>query len=325
MERVACVVAGTSFEISDWASSKLLRPLLREYLPDQGRSASHRTAWCGAEDLSRHFESPLTRLCKLTSSIPSPLVCGIDAKVADIFDFQKTSLSLQKETRAAQQDLLTTLITLSERAKAAGLQQPPTYHASITETATLSVNLTSTSPVMTRNKSSVRARRNGMAVSSASDLQLPPDRFAKYCMPWCSCDCHTPSSMSSYDALRDIFGCLSINHSGIPGLVKPCSEKKHCRRRMSPKLSVRYRLPRAIANFQFLMCSFSTLAGVELRVKLPRVVDWTSPVWQFATMGNFEAVANLFRNGLASPWDVSPVGGNLLHVSRQFEQVVLFR
>ncbi len=27
------------------------------------------------------------------------------------------------------------------------------------------------------------------------------------------------------------------------------------------------------------------------------------------------AVSELFKNGLASPWDVSPVGGNLLHVS----------
>ncbi|MCJ1282847.1 hypothetical protein MMC26_002173 [Xylographa opegraphella] len=59
--------------------------------------------------------------------------------------------------------------------------------------------------------------------------------------------------------------------------------------------------------------SFADLRGPELMVKLPRVVDWTSPVWRPAIDGNENAIKDLFARGEASPWDMNPIGGSVLH------------
>ena len=61
--------------------------------------------------------------------------------------------------------------------------------------------------------------------------------------------------------------------------------------------------------------SFADLRGPELMVKLPRVVAWTSPVWRPAIDGNDLAIKDLFARGEASPWDMNPIGGSVLHVS----------
>lgn len=158
-------------------------------------------------------------------------------------------------------------------------------------------------------------REPQVGTKAIAKVELPPDRLGKYCVPWCSCRCHTPSSLNSpLRSLKDVVGAVTISHSGLPGLTKECDEKR-CKRRVSPKLSVSYDFPRFIMQRRFVLSyTFSNLAGPEIRVRLPRVVDWTSPVWNQATAGNVMAVESLFRSGLASPWDVSPVGGNLLHV-----------
>lgn len=152
-------------------------------------------------------------------------------------------------------------------------------------------------------------------------VHVPPSEQlkTKYCRAWCSCHCHRPSSFQSLAAVKNVFGSLHVSHSGLLGRSE-CNEK-HCRRSASPNLSMIYRPP--VAWFQrciTMSVTFAGLAGPEFRVKLPRMVDWTSPVWNYAVCGDLQGLDSLFKNGLASPWDVSPVGGNLLHVSTNGSQ-----
>lgn len=71
--------------------------------------------------------------------------------------------------------------------------------------------------------------------------------------------------------------------------------------------------------------SFQDLAGPELRVRLPRVVDWTSPIWKSAVEGDVQTINTLFDTGKASPWDVTIIGGNLLHYAVDHWQPELCR
>lgn len=52
-----------------------------------------------------------------------------------------------------------------------------------------------------------------------------------------------------------------------------------------------------------------------MKVKLPRVVDWCSPIWGPTIVGNTAIIRDLFARGEASPWDMNPIGGSVLHVS----------
>ena len=142
-----------------------------------------------------------------------------------------------------------------------------------------------------------------------------PASSQKYCAAWCSCQCHKRQSLKSAKLVQNVFGSLSVSWSGIPKLVKACDQHA-CRRRSDPTLSVTYRFPQALV--QRVMClsmSYATMCGPELRVRLPRVVDWTSPVWRPAIDGDVATMRALFEKGEASPWDVNPMGGSILHVS----------
>ena len=46
---------------------------------------------------------------------------------------------------------------------------------------------------------------------------------------------------------------------------------------------------------------------------MPRIVDWSSKLWGYGISGNLGGIQNLYTSGIASPWDVSPLGGSLLH------------
>lgn len=178
---------------------------------------------------------------------------------------------------------------------------PPSYDATISQD-------------MTRHTlASLREPQPG--IKDIGLLQLPTDEIGKYCRPWCSCTCHTPASINSYRGLKNVFGAVTITHSGLPGLSRRNCSEKHCRRIAAPKVRFQYEFPRLLWQRRIDIMYSSAIFGPEVRIKLPRVVDWTSPVWQQATLGNVAAVRTLFRQGLASPWDVSPLGGNLLHVS----------
>ena len=135
------------------------------------------------------------------------------------------------------------------------------------------------------------------------------------CVAWCSCKCHIQQSLKTTPIINDIFGSLCVMVCGFPLLAKPCDQYA-CRRRSGPSFSVTYRSPPLLVQ-RVLSMSIS-LAGIrspELRVKLPRVVDWTAPIWGPAIEGNADHARALFVRGEASPWDVNPIGGSVLHVS----------
>lgn len=62
--------------------------------------------------------------------------------------------------------------------------------------------------------------------------------------------------------------------------------------------------------------SKSLLAGEhEISIKTPRIVDPYSNAMVYATSGAVEPIRILFSQGLASPYDTTPLGESLLLVS----------
>jgi hypothetical protein len=215
-----------------------------------------------------------------------------------------TITELQEEFRTGQRQVVELITVLSRRAEAAAFEH------TLPEYSLLDSN------VMTRTKPAVaRIHASDQMLLSVKDLDISRTSYSTSCRAFCSCQCHTPSSLYSMRTLANFIGTLSITHSGIPYLTRPCNQSS-CLKKANPAIKISYRFPEAIAKrCLFATFSISDLAGPEMNVKMPRVVEWTSPVWQFATVGNVRAIENLFRKGLASPWDVSPLGGTLLHVS----------
>ena len=210
--------------------------------------------------------------------------------------------SSQKGVLATQQEILQYVLSLTAKARDSEPSLPPSYHSIVKNSMTRNLPETVTKPIA--------------GLQNSVQSSLASSKLEKYCTAWCSCCCHAQSSIDSpLRSLSSFIGARSISYSGLPGIARGCNEKL-CRGKSSPSLRVSYDFPRAIAQRRLMFsCTFSMLAGPELRVRLPRVVDWTSPLWPLTITNNVTAVRTLFANGLASPWDVSPLGGNLLHVS----------
>lgn len=61
--------------------------------------------------------------------------------------------------------------------------------------------------------------------------------------------------------------------------------------------------------------TFDSIRGPQLHVRLPRVVECHSPLWQYAQRGDIGSMQKLFSSREASPFDVNPRGESALHVS----------
>ena len=228
-------------------------------------------------------------------------VARIESTIQDVSSAQTQLLQLQsvllKEVRLNQ-------------------DRPPAYTDTTNKVSLESAVHAADDPNMTRKLPQLgiqHTESTNTSTSVAKAIQKPASS-QKYCAAWCSCQCHKRQSLKTAKLVQNVFGTLSVSWSGIPKLAKTCDQHA-CRRRSDPTLSVTYRFPQALV--QRVMClsmSYASMCGPELRVRLPRVVDWTSPVWRPAIDGDVTTMRALFEKGEASPWDVNPIGGSILHV-----------
>lgn len=61
--------------------------------------------------------------------------------------------------------------------------------------------------------------------------------------------------------------------------------------------------------------SLTYMNGPQVSLQMPRVVDDSAPIFTFAIQGDISGLKKLFRDGLASPYDVAASNGRTaLHV-----------
>ena len=157
------------------------------------------------------------------------------------------------------------------------------------------------------NSSSLVAPYGGEQSNRLVEANLNPQ--SPRCPAWCSCICHTSSSLRSPWAFKTFFGAICLQHSNQHA---QCNEKS-CRRLEASTFNLVYQLPR------FLMCRYIAMTmrytpvdGPHFSLRMPRVTTWTHLLWNYAMVGNLVAIQKMFTEGRASPYDVNVHGSGAL-------------
>ena len=140
------------------------------------------------------------------------------------------------------------------------------------------------------------------------------------CKEWCSCTCHQKKVLRVKQPFSTAVGSFSLAYSGLPWITPECDQKS-CGSRSVPSIAMTVQFPAWFwRRYMSTSITYTPIRGPEINLKLPRTVDWTCKLWRFGVDGNLRAIQDLFSTGVASPWDVSPLGGSVLHVSTNFFQ-----
>lgn len=135
------------------------------------------------------------------------------------------------------------------------------------------------------------------------------------CEGWCSCSCHKVNYFRTPEGTESAFGSMLIGFSAFPLQRQRCSEK-NCQKQSIPTLRVTYHFPQwLIARMISFALSLTYMNGPQVSLHMPRVVDDNSAIFTFAVQGNLSGLKKLFKDGLASPYDVAARNGRTaLHV-----------
>ena len=129
------------------------------------------------------------------------------------------------------------------------------------------------------------------------------------CIDGCVCKCHHLQAKRSPRALEQFFGRLFCGYAGLPCLGPPC-DNKSCDRNNNPIISIIYFFPLWLLARAFtVIAKLSFSSGPEISIRFPRVVANYSRIFGLANQGKSEEMWSLFRQGLASPFDVDVSNG----------------
>lgn len=149
------------------------------------------------------------------------------------------------------------------------------------------------------------------SLESKQPMQVFAKKSTAMCKDWCSCACHVKTVLRVKQP--NLVGSFSLAYSGLPWVTADCDQKS-CRSRSVPSVAVTVQFPAWFWK-RYLSTSFcyTSLRGPEVNLKIPRIVDWTSKLWGYGLRGNIQALQKIFSTGAASPWDIQPIGGSVLH------------
>lgn len=139
------------------------------------------------------------------------------------------------------------------------------------------------------------------------------------CEGWCSCSCHLVNYIRTPQIADLALGSMFIGFSGFPVRRPRCSEKR-CHKQSIPTLKVTYHFPQwLLARTIYFSLSLTYMNGPQVSLHMPRVVQSNAKIFSLAVQGDLIGLKALFRDGLASPYDVAANNGRTaLHVSRRY-------
>lgn len=162
-----------------------------------------------------------------------------------------------------------------------------------------------------RGASRPKAQRENNNMQSTIGVRV---MHASRCRPGCPCACHSHHKASSPSILNRVLGQLFMSYTGIPYLTPKCDDDTCRKSRTASKLSMEYWFPFGLVSSTILrmQVGYKTSTGVLLQLQTLRSVPDDAQCVKFALNGNIEGLKHLFKNGLASPRDVSPGRGYTL-------------
>lgn len=224
------------------------------------------------------------------------------------------------------------LVTISERVCGKKLSDTLTINDSSIETQSSGSNAggIAASPTSTDNieQNLIIPRRTDDALSplvkthTYNTVRIRASRYRRtQCEGWCSCSCHQVNYLRTPQSADLALGSMFIGLSGFPVRRQRCSEKR-CRKQSIPTLKVAYHFPLwLLARVVHFSLSLTYMDGPRVSLHVPRVVESNAKIFSLAVQGDLSNMKNLFRDGLASPYDVCAGNGRTaLHVSTQVTQ-----
>ncbi|KAJ4371530.1 hypothetical protein N0V83_004749 [Neocucurbitaria cava] len=156
-------------------------------------------------------------------------------------------------------------------------------------------------------------------------IKAQAQAFRRNCKPWCSCACHKKTTFRYPKLVRNVIGNLFVGYTGMPGLTPSCNETK-CQQRSASSLEVTYYFPSWLLSRMLSMTlTLTAFGGPELILRMPRMVNWTTPLWRLSTVGEFGQIGKLFSAAKASPYDVNAYGQSALHYAVGYRHITLCR
>ena len=142
-------------------------------------------------------------------------------------------------------------------------------------------------------------------------------RNQTWCSQGCPCRCHGTSRVKTPDAVSRVLGQLFVGYSGIPA-IKPECDQPSCKQTTESKVEAEFWFPAKIFWSRILQfqASYQAATGPSLALRTFRCVPDSAPAVSYTVNGNIDALKVLFKQGMASPVDVSDTRGySLLRVS----------
>ena len=293
-------------------------------------------SWECEERFKSHIERASTKLAAL-QAIVGPKKERNSRSVLERFKWLKARnqiLIIRKELKVVNLNLLTTLgavthssvrqapLVLEEVRQGQGRltgsprHEPQELSSScIQELAPLNANITSYKDEATSTCHSTLVCND--TIEKASDVwQVRTSlKATSNCKVWCNCACHKRHSFRTSQVFAGLLGSLFIGYVG--GLVEEtkCDESE-CAGHLRSSTSITYYFP---SWFLVAMVTFAG-GGPRMSMSTARVVPNDSPIFSYAHQGNIDRMKGLFEQRLASPFDVSPTGFSVLHVSSHIER-----
>jgi hypothetical protein len=159
-------------------------------------------------------------------------------------------------------------------------------------------------PEIERSRSRSPARSEGVSICVSQYV-------SSTCRSDCLCACHLRSKKSATSGFLDsMLGQLFVGYAGIP-LLSPRCDSDSCEKAQTPHVSVEYWFPLGFCWSQIvrLQLGYQPNVGPCLQLSTLRRVPDSAQCVNYALEGNIEGLKQLFKNGLASPRDVSSTRG----------------
>ncbi|KAJ6024675.1 ankyrin repeat containing protein [Penicillium herquei] len=153
-----------------------------------------------------------------------------------------------------------------------------------------------------------------------SHVGLVRIRAAQYigraCEASCRCTCHQRFEYHSPSLVGPVVGQLFFGYAGFPRIRKSCDDLR-CWRSRARHISMEYWFPLWFLSGILMFILSLQQSGPALQLRLIRRVPDAAQCIDFARTGNIEGIKLLFKEGLASPLDVSQSRNfSMLRVSR---------
>jgi hypothetical protein len=226
----------------------------------------------------------------------------------DVQAISAVATQSSKNQLALSDKFLTTLSGVDDRiARVENLLQTQARHLRSNQSMQIGARYQSTSAVS--KQSLIQAQKTHLDPAGVDAIEVHVTPYIVSCRTGCPCSCHRQRRSSSPHILSSLLGRLTIGTAGVPIVSVKCDDDT-CRGSPIRQFNLEYWFPLGFwSTIVRMQVNYGLNIGPTLNLETLRRVPDSSVSVNFAVSGNVEGLKHLFRQGRASPRDVSTTRG----------------